>query len=214
MEARVSRKEATRRLPTDDLWRPEQGLPARPVLDAIAHRCLTFWGAQCLAPRLRVAYNPRLRSTLGRALLEEARVELNPRLLMAHPEELVGTLAHELAHLVVHDRYGVVAPHGSHFRALMRALGLSDQATHRLDVSLVRRRRRRYLYLHRCSDCGRSFIARSIRRGYYCIACGPGMRWDIFRAPATPQGRQALDRLERTGSRASSEELPVAEGSL
>jgi len=183
---------------TDDLWTPAAGrLPAGPVLAAIAQRVGAAWGMDDLHRRAVIGYNDRLRTTLGRALLDEGRIELNPRLLMAHPVELVPTLAHELAHLAVKRRYGRVRPHGVEFRAFMRALNLSAEATHRLATGSLRRRRRRYLYLHRCADCGYSFIARRVYRNYYCTACGPGMTWDIFRAPATAEGRKRLEALGR-----------------
>ena len=169
----------------DDLWTPDRPLPGRGVLLAIAARAGEAWECSELTARVRVGYNGRLRTTLGRAVLDDLRVELNPRLLHDHPAELVPTLVHELAHLVVHERYGRVASHGRHFRTLMAAVRLSAAATHKLPTAHLKRRRRRYLYLHRCSDCGYSFIARSVRRNYYCIACGPEMTWDIIRAPSS-----------------------------
>lgn len=179
----------------DDLWTPELPLPGRPVLAAIAARAGAAWECPDLHRRVRIGYNARLRTTLGRALLDEGCVELNPRLLREHPAELVGTLVHELAHLVVCRRYGRGGSHGLHFRTLMAAVRLSPAATHKLPTAHLRRRRRRLLYLHRCSDCGYSFIARSVRRNYYCLACGPEMTWNIVRAPSTTAGRKHLKDL-------------------
>jgi predicted SprT family Zn-dependent metalloprotease len=131
-------------------------------------------------------------------------IELNPRLLGEHPRELVPTLAHELVHLCVRHRYGETAkPHGREFRSMMRRLGLDGKATHDLPVRHLRKhRRRKYLYLHRCSDCGYEFVARKSRRNCYCRACGPEMEWDIFRLPNTDAGRMLLYRLQhrRDGS--------------
>ena len=179
----------------DDLWTPAKALPGRGGLLAIAARAGEAWECPDLTARVRVGYNGRLRTTLGRAVLDDLRVELNPRLLREHPAELVPTLVHELAHLVVHERYGRVASHGRHFRTLMAAVRLSPAATHKLPTAHLKRRRRRYLYLHRCSDCGYSFIARSVRRNSYCIACGPEMTWDIIRAPSSKEGRKHLTGL-------------------
>ena len=176
----------------DDLWTPELPLPARAVLRAIAARCGAAWEMPDLADRVQVAYNPRLRTTLGRAVLDKRRVDLNPRILRDHPAELIPTLVHELAHMVAHMRYGNVPPHGAHFRTLMRAVNVPAAATHDLPVKQLRRRRGRHLYLHRCTGCGYSFVARSARRNSYCAACGPEMTWHILRAPNTPKGRQLL----------------------
>jgi len=99
---------------------------------------------------------------------------------------------------VVYLRYGGVAPHGRHFRTLMRAVNMSAETTHNLKVR--RRRRRKYVYLHRCSDCGYSFVARTIQRNYYCLACGPDMSWNIFRAPNTADGRRRLAEMAALGA--------------
>lgn len=132
------------------------------------------WGVGPLASTFKVAYNPRLRTTLGRAFLEEGRVELNTRLLREHPDHLLPTLAHELAHLVVYRIAGRKAPpHGRAFRALMRQLNLPEGATHNLPVGKLKRPRKKCLYLHRCRGCGATFIARKVRRDIgYCAACG------------------------------------------
>jgi predicted SprT family Zn-dependent metalloprotease len=181
------------------LWTPSAPLPTRTLLGKLAARCLAAWRAEHLTPRVRIVYNPRLSTTLGRACLNEFRVELNPRLLTDHPTELVPTLAHELAHLVVYDRHGAsVRPHGAEFRLLMRRVNLPDESKHHLPVGHLRRKRSRYLYLHRCSVCGRSFLARSVRRNCYCVACGPDMEWDVFRAPNSAAGKKLLTRLQRS----------------
>ena len=190
--------EARGRFRVDDLWTPREPLPGKRVLTQIAERCGRAWGFACLADGVRIVYNPRLRTALGRALLDERRVELNVRLLRAHLQEFIPTLVHELAHVVVYIRYGRVRPHGMHFRTLMRAVNLSPQATHSLPVGSAKRRRRRYLYLHRCSDCGVSFVARKVRRDLYCRCCGPDMTWTILRAADTEAGRRALDEAMGT----------------
>lgn len=165
----------------DDLWTSDQPLPGGATLGQMARRILEIWGAGQWADRVRIGYNARLRTTLGRAFLAHGRVELSAHLLREHPQELVATLAHELAHLVVHGRDELATPHGAEFRLLMRLAGLSPSATHRLPIA--RRPRRRFVYVHCCSGCGYTFAARSVRRNRYCAACGPGMRWRIVRLP-------------------------------
>lgn len=192
--------DADRTFTVEDLWRPEMPLPARGVLLAIARRCGTAWEMPRLADQVRIAYNPKLRTTLGRAVLESRLVELNTCLLVEHPDQLVETLVHELAHVAVYIRYGPVPPHGRHFRTVMRAVGLSPRATHDLPVAHLRRRRERYLYLHRCSECGDGFIARRVRRDVCCRACGPEMTWDVFRAAATAAGRDALKGMQHAAT--------------
>ncbi len=189
------------RLLTDDLWRPEMPLPGKRILRDIAARCAQVWEMPELPDQVKIAWNPRLRTTLGQAKLLENRVELNTRLLREHPDHLVPTLVHELAHAAVHLRYGPVSPHGRHFRTLMIAAGFSPKSTHDLPVKHLLRKRNRYLYLHRCSDCGYSFVSRSVRRNCYCLACGPEMTWHVVRAPATATGKKALSKLQTTGEK-------------
>jgi len=184
-----------KRFDVSDIWQAGDPLPSGPVLTAIAERCGRAWDMPDLAERVSIAYNPRLRTTLGRALLADNRVELNVRLLREHPGELLPTDVHELAHLAVRMRYGNVQSHGMHFRAFMRAVNLSAASTHSLPTKHLKSRRRRYVYLHRCSDCGMMFIARKVRSDCYCRQCGPEMSWNILRAPATAQGRRKLRKI-------------------
>lgn len=117
------------------------------AIEAVMEECLRLWGAEDLAPRMKWCWNPRLRTTIGRALLEEDMLELNPLLLGRHPEEMRPVVIHELAHLVVTARHGLrVAPHGEAWKSLMRLAGESTRATHDLNVDGLRaapRRRRR-----------------------------------------------------------------------
>jgi predicted SprT family Zn-dependent metalloprotease len=165
----------------DDLWSPADPLPDGPVLREIASRVGLAWGIGDLSGRARIGYNPRMRTSLGRAFLKQGRVELNVRLLREHPSELLCTLVHELAHLAVYWQFGSVEPHGPHFRRLMVAAGVSARATHRLAVGELKRLRRRYVYRHVCGGCGMEFKARRVRRDVYCRACGPGMKWEVYR---------------------------------
>ncbi|HNX27405.1 MAG TPA: SprT-like domain-containing protein [Phycisphaerae bacterium] len=182
----------------DDIWNPSQPLPTRSALRRMVEVICEIWDAGELSRQIRTGYNMRLSTTLGRALYSELRIELNPRLLAENPGELVPTLAHELAHLVARERYGNISPHGPEFRAMMRSLNLSGRATHNLPVAHLRKNRRtKYLYLHRCEQCGYKFVARSPRRNYYCLACGPEMKWDIYRLPNTPAGKTLLEHLMR-----------------
>ncbi len=75
-------------------------LPARAELLAFARKLSETWKYPALV-KVRIGYNQRLRSTLGRAILHRrpgrCQVELNTRLLHEHPGEVYDVLAHELA---------------------------------------------------------------------------------------------------------------------
>ncbi|MCK5113497.1 MAG: SprT-like domain-containing protein [Phycisphaerae bacterium] len=180
---------------TEAIWAPTQPLPLKNALRDLADRIGARWGIDDLNQQVRVVYNPRLTTTLGRAILNRGVVELNPRLLAEHPSELIPTLVHELAHIVVHMRFGRVAPHGHHFKMMMGMQNLSARSTHSLPVAHLRRKRKKYLYLHTCSECGYRFVARSFRRSYYCASCGPDMKWDVYRTSNTAAGQKLIKRL-------------------
>ncbi|MFW6065583.1 MAG: SprT-like domain-containing protein [Planctomycetota bacterium] len=187
------------KLQTDDIWTPASPLPDGRVLRLVVARCGQLWDLPEMPRSVRVGYNPRLRTTLGRASLDDCRVELNIHLLREHPDQLIPTLVHELAHVAVRMRYGAsAAPHGREFRTLMAAAGLPAETTHDLPAAkALRRRRRRYVYLHVCGECGYSFMARSVRRDCYCTRCGPEMSWDVYRAADNPAGRKHLSAARK-----------------
>jgi len=181
----------------DAIWSSALPLPAKGSLCRLTDKIGLSWGINNLHRRVQIVYNPKLSTTLGRAILNSGVVELNPRLLNEHPKELIPTLVHELAHMVVHMRFGRVAPHGHHFKMLMGALNISPKSTHSLPVAHLRRKRNKYLYLHCCSECGYRFVARSFRRNYYCGTCGPGMKWDVYRVANTSAGQKLIKRLRK-----------------
>jgi len=118
------------------------------AVDGVIEEMLSLWNTQELQERITWRWNSRLRTTIGRAMLDDMVLELNPLLLGRNPEEMRGVVVHELAHLVTTNRYGFrVPPHGNEWKSLMRAAGESTRATHSLNVDGLRakpsRRRRR-----------------------------------------------------------------------
>ena len=116
-------------------------------------------------------FNPRLRSSAGRADFRARCIELNPRLLDRNPAELVPTLAHELCHLFA----GVRAGHGPRWKRAMLELGFEPSACHRLDVGGLTARRRTWRWL--CPGCGETY-ERGHRKAhrFACGRCGAGLR--------------------------------------
>ena len=121
---------------------------------------------------LAVVFNSRLRTAAGRADYGARTIELNPRLLDRHPEELVPTLVHELCHLVA----GVRAGHGPRWRETMRSAGFpAAVACHRLDVGALAARRRAWLWS--CTGCGETYRRRHrAAHRYRCGHCGRKLR--------------------------------------
>lgn len=136
---------------------------ARALLKAI--------GETQLAQQIRVRWNPRLRSTAGRAYRARTLVELNPALLTVAGDEVDRTLRHELAHLVAYRRARKkrIAPHGPEWRAACNELGIpGEHRCHTLDFPRSRQRRQ---FAYVCPHCGREI--RRVRRIRVQVACYP-----------------------------------------
>jgi SprT protein len=124
-----------------------------------------------IARELRVAWNPRLKTTAGLADYRQKLISLNPR-LSEYPTEIDRTLRHELAHILAQFRAGRrrILPHGSEWRQACRDLGISDEKRcHNLPFPVSERVRR---YLYSCPGCRRDYPrVRRIKRAVACLAC-------------------------------------------
>src|SRR5687768_15396855 len=76
------------------------------ALETHARQLLRALGCAGLAARVRVRWNPRMRSTAGTAFARQTLITLNPRLREFGEKEVDRTLRHELAHLLAHFRAG------------------------------------------------------------------------------------------------------------
>lgn len=151
-------------------WEGDTALDGR-VLAIQCRERVQELGLAELAGRLRVGWNRRLRSTAGRAWLNEGWIELNPRLLEHGRDEVRLTLLHELAHLVAHERHGRgIAPHGAEWQQACAELGIPGApVTHRLDLPRHRQRKR---FLYQCPACGLEMKrVRRMKRQAACLAC-------------------------------------------
>ncbi len=141
-------------------------------LEAKAREILNSLGAKSLSKKVRVEWNPRLRSAAGRADASKALISLNPLLQEHDAAEIERTFRHELAHLLAQFRAGRrrVFAHGREWRTACRDLGIGDETRcHNLPFPITQRARR---FLYRCPNCGRDFPrARRIRRAIACLAC-------------------------------------------
>lgn len=125
-----------------------------------------------IAGTVRVDWNPRMRTTAGRAFWPEGRIEMNPLLQQVAPAEVRQTMLHELAHLVAYERAGRrrIAAHGAEWRQACADLGIAgERATHSLPLP-GRRMRRRWRYT--CPACGEGFDrVRKMKRYAGCYTC-------------------------------------------
>ena len=107
------------------------------------------------ASTVNIVWNKRMRSTAGRAFLNLAKVELNPKLLHLGDDPLVHvrqTLLHELAHLLAHHRSGrKICAHGAEWKQACVDLGIpGESATHSLPLP-SRKQRKKWSYA--CPVC-------------------------------------------------------------
>ena len=79
-------------------------LPSAAALHERAVSLLLGLGAENLAARLRVDWNDRMRTIVGRADFQRCLILLNSALRKFGPAEIDRTLRHKLAHLLAHSR--------------------------------------------------------------------------------------------------------------
>ncbi len=123
-----------------------------------------------LAKVVQVRWNPRMRSTAGRAYYQKALIELNPHLMEVSEEELHRTFLHEMAHLVAYARnvHRRIAPHGEEWKNACRDLGIpNEKVTH--DLPLPSRSYQRNWH-YTCPHC-KALITRVRKMKGRWVAC-------------------------------------------
>jgi len=138
-------------------------------LENLAEKHLQKLGLDSLAEKLEIIWNPRMRSTAGKAHWPSAKIELNPLLQKISQEEIERTFLHELAHLLAYHRHGVknIRAHGSEWQQACEDLGIPGEAvTHKLPLPR-RQLRRRWRY--RCPHCHHQF--KRVRKYSVKVAC-------------------------------------------
>lgn len=150
---------------------PEENDSAEELL-ARAQELLRAVGCAALAERLKVRWNPQMRSTAGTANWTECLISLNPQLRQFGAQEVDGTLRHELAHLVAQFRAGRrrIAPHGREWQRACADLGIKgEKRCHELPLQ---RRELTRKYRYQCPACGMEVgRVRAMRRRTACLAC-------------------------------------------
>jgi predicted SprT family Zn-dependent metalloprotease len=150
---------------------PEFGF-TEAALEISARRLLMALGCEPLARRVRVRWNPRLRTTAGLACASESLITLNPRLIPFGMPEVDRTLRHELAHLLARFRAGRrrIEPHGPEWRRACCDLGLpGEKRCHELPLP---RRRIKPKHLYRCRHCqAEVWRVRPFCRAVACLKC-------------------------------------------
>ncbi len=136
-----------------------------------------------LSRRVRVAWNPRMRTTAGRAWWPDRLIELNPKLRDCEPDELWRTLKHELAHLAAYERSGRrrILPHGPQWQQACADLGIAGERPYHTLPFQRRKMARNHVYV--CANC-RNVIrrARPIQRLVACYECCRKFNGGVYHA--------------------------------
>lgn len=142
---------------------------------ALSDRCvelLADLGLSDLKARVRVEWNPRMRSAAGRAFWPQGLIQLNSRLAEISPSEVERTVLHELAHLIAYERHPrrAIKSHGREWRRACAEVGIpNEKATHQLELP-TRTMRRKWRY--QCPACHRTFDrVQRFKRAVACYEC-------------------------------------------
>ena len=161
-----------------------------PALKLIVRSYLRRLGAETRTDRVKVVFNTRLRTAIGRSDPGRHRIYLNPHLIDRHPEELVPTIVHELCHLLA----GYDAGHGPRWRELMRRCGFSPEAYHDLDVTGLERQTWRWS----CRLCGAVYLRKHRAAHHFlCGHCGGSLELRTAGRRAAREARAVRGRRSR-----------------
>jgi SprT protein len=145
---------------------------ADPGLTAWCQETARSFGLHELARKVTVAWNPRMRTTAGRAWWPSRAIELNPKLREFPEEESWRTLKHEFAHLLAYERCGRrrIDPHGAEWRAACVELGIPNESTYHSLPLKGRKLKRKHAYV--CPSCLTMVRrVRPIRSAVACYTC-------------------------------------------
>jgi SprT protein len=141
-------------------------------LTAWCRQTATEFGLPELAKQVAVIWNPRMRTTAGRAWWPLRMIELNPKIDLLDPQQTARTLRHELAHLIAYERAGrrKIEPHGIEWRKACAELGIPGEAVyHHLPLP---RRTQMIRFHYVCPQCfTETKRVRKIKRPLACYAC-------------------------------------------
>lgn len=115
-------------------------------------------------------------TSAGTAWLDRWEIRLNPVLLLENGQRFIDeVIPHELAHLLVHRRFGRVPPHGKQWQWMMEGvLGVPARRTHQFEVTSVQSK----TFLYQCGCQQHELTLRRHNRvlrnqaEYRCRRCG------------------------------------------
>ena len=96
---------------------------------------------KCTFELPRVSFNLKSSKTAGLARLSLWHIEINPRFLVSHTEEILRrTVTHEIAHLITFKLFPTAKQcHGPEFRSVCAALGIEGTTYHTMQLPDVQK---------------------------------------------------------------------------
>jgi len=122
-----------------------------------------------LARKIRVSWNPRMRTTAGRAWWPARQIEINPKLKEFSDDEVWRTLKHEFAHLIAYERCGrrKIDPHGIEWQTACKDLGIAGESVYHHLPLKGRKMKRNHAYA--CPSC--LAVIKRVRPFKKAVAC-------------------------------------------
>lgn len=106
-------------------------------------------------------FNPRLRTTGGRYLLQTHNIEINPKYLIECGRiELIGIIKHELCHYHLHLENKGYQHRDQDFKQLMKETGAPRHCQMLPSLKGKRRKTSNKRYLYTCLTCGQHYERR------------------------------------------------------
>lgn len=140
------------------------------IIQSKSARYLLLWGMPDLASSVSIQFSYRLRSSLGRTLVDARRIRLHVLLANTDEQLLDEVLCHELAHIVVYERFGrEVKPHGPEWATLVRQAGFEPRL--RIGVGSEGPPMTEGRFEHRCPVCQAVRLARRSIPNLRCKSC-------------------------------------------
>jgi len=180
--------------------------------NALLRRLEQLWDLPDLAASTRVLVSNRMTRSLARVRPDTRVIRIARPVVDGPLASLEEVICHEAAHIVAHSRAEKrIRPHGREWAALMEQAGYPPRA--RVDARLLgiempvkqdrgvnaggrARRRKRYIYDHRCPVCQNHRSSGRVVRSWRCGPCvDAGMKGELVVTRFERAGRGRLRRL-------------------
>ncbi len=172
-----------------DLEQKPVGKPTADNVDLLIRSTLDAHEPGLELPSVRVS--GRMRRTLGSYMPSKKQIAISSRLLaMGDEEDIRGVVLHEIAHAIVHCRFGDKAPaHGGEFRAVCDEIGAKPRRY--VDVT-TDEWQSQVRFLSKCGHCKVLIVRKKRMRSVRCV-CGLKLYPRSWQAVAPVDGGEAGD---------------------